>query len=114
MQSQERFRPDQPEFHLVWPCNRVFLLAMNVTVKLPDDLCRQARHRAVDESKSLSAWLAGLVEKELSAPATDSRALRTFVDAFASEHPDWFYEKDLPLEDRKSGKVRGSLFESGG
>jgi hypothetical protein len=35
---------------------------MNVTLKLPDELCKAARHRAVDESKSLSAEL---VKREL-------------------------------------------------
>lgn len=38
---------------------------MNVTITLDDDLCREARHRAVDEGKSLSSWLAGLVRKEV-------------------------------------------------
>jgi len=36
---------------------------MNVTLKLPDELCREARHRAVDESKSLSAWVTDLVAR---------------------------------------------------
>ncbi len=38
---------------------------MNVTLKLPDELCKAARHRAVDESKSLSAWTAELIKREL-------------------------------------------------
>jgi len=38
---------------------------MNVTTSLDDELCREARHRAVDEGKSLSSWLAGLVRKEV-------------------------------------------------
>lgn len=38
---------------------------MNVTLKLPDDLCVLARHRAVDESRSLSGWVADLVAKTL-------------------------------------------------
>ncbi|MGF1450379.1 MAG: hypothetical protein ACFB20_13310 [Opitutales bacterium] len=38
---------------------------MNVTLKLADDLCKQARHRAVDEGVSLSRWVATLVEREL-------------------------------------------------
>ena len=38
---------------------------MNVTLKLPDELCKAARHRAVDESKSLSAWIAELLRREL-------------------------------------------------
>lgn len=38
---------------------------MNVTVKLKDPLVKSARHRAVDQGLSLSAWLARLIEKEL-------------------------------------------------
>jgi hypothetical protein len=38
---------------------------MNVTITLDDDLCREARHRAVDEGKSLSSWLAGVIRKEV-------------------------------------------------
>ena len=40
-----------------------------VSLKLPDHLCREALHRAVDESKSLSSWMAELVERELKGPA---------------------------------------------
>ena len=35
---------------------------MNVTIKLDDDLGKFARHMAVDEGISLSAWMAGLVK----------------------------------------------------
>ena len=84
---------------------------MNVTVKLPDELCRRARHQAVDESKSLSAWLAQLVERELSAPPASKQIPKTWMDAFQSKQPDWFYEKDLPLESRKAGSHRRPLFE---
>ena len=47
------------------------------TLKLPDDLCREAWHRAVDESKSLSAWIADLVAAKVrsSAPNTLLHAL---------------------------------------
>jgi hypothetical protein len=38
---------------------------MNVTITLDDDLCREARHRAVDEGKSLSSWLAGVIRREV-------------------------------------------------
>lgn len=41
---------------------------MNVTVKLPDALYTEARHRAVDEGLSLSAWLARLIEREAGLP----------------------------------------------
>jgi len=48
---------------------------MNVTVKLPDDLCREARHRAVNEDKSLSGWLADLIRREVAPPQSEGRTL---------------------------------------
>jgi hypothetical protein len=49
---------------------------MNVTVSLEDELCRLARHRAVDEGKSLSSWLAGVIRKEVAkTPAAKSPSL---------------------------------------
>jgi hypothetical protein len=38
---------------------------MNVTIKISDDLVRMAKHRAVDENLSLSAWIAQLLTREL-------------------------------------------------
>lgn len=38
---------------------------MNVTISLPDDLAKQARHRAVDQGLSLSRYVAKVLEKEL-------------------------------------------------
>jgi len=82
---------------------------MNVTLKLPDDLCRKARHSAVDDTKSLSAWVAGLIERELSAPAPKQRP--TLVEAMSPpDAPDWFYEREIPLENRKKMKDRGFSF----
>jgi hypothetical protein len=84
---------------------------MNVTLKLPDELCRKARHSAVDHSKSLSAWVADLIERELASP-TPIKQRRTLVEAMAPPAaPDWFYERDLPLEDRKEMRDRGFSFE---
>ena len=49
---------------------------MNVTITLDDDLCREARHRAVDEGKSLSSWLAGVIRREVGKnPAAKSPSL---------------------------------------
>ena len=53
---------------------------MNVTLKLPDDLCREARHRAVDESKSLSAWIASLVAREVNRPPKPVSLLQSLGD----------------------------------
>ena len=44
---------------------------MNVTIKIEDKLCREARHRAVDSGLSLSGWIAEVVTREL---ATENRA----------------------------------------
>ena len=41
---------------------------MNVTIKIDDGLCREARHRAVDRGLSLSGWIAGVLRRELAAP----------------------------------------------
>lgn len=38
---------------------------MNVTLKIADDLCQEARHRAVDAHLSLSGWVADLIRKEI-------------------------------------------------
>jgi hypothetical protein len=38
---------------------------VNVTVSLPDDLVREARHEAVDRGLSLSRYLAVLLEEHL-------------------------------------------------
>jgi hypothetical protein len=80
---------------------------MNVTVKIPDDLCRKARHCAVDENKSLSAWLADLVKEKLE--STSRPAQKSWSDAF-SDYPESFYEQDLPLENRSEGTVRETDF----
>ena len=47
---------------------------MNVTVSLDEELCRLARHRAVDAKTSLSGWLAQLVKKEVLKSETSREA----------------------------------------
>ncbi len=85
---------------------------MNVTLKLPDELCKAARHLAVDESKSLSAWTADLMRREIEARNVRVEKPKTLLEALSlQDAPEWFYEKDFPLEDRKSMKVREFKFE---
>jgi hypothetical protein len=80
---------------------------MNVTLKLPDDLCRQARHRAVDASQSLSQWMADLVQRELTtAPPSAPRKPLTWMDAFSGDPGDPFLDRDLPVADRKDMRAR--------
>ena len=72
---------------------------MNVTLKLPDDLCRQARHRAVDESKSLSTWIADLVAAKLR-PAPNTQ---TLLQALGDES---LADGNLELPDRRTALHR--------
>jgi len=55
---------------------------MNVTVKMDDKLCREARHRAVDRGLSLSGWIAEVLRKEL---AADEPTQKGLLDALAME-----------------------------
>jgi hypothetical protein len=55
---------------------------MNVTVKMDDSLCREARHRAVDRGLSLSGWIAEVLRKEL---AADQSAKKCLLDALAMQ-----------------------------
>ncbi len=80
---------------------------MNVTLKLPDELVREARHRAVNQSKSLSAWMADLVSRELDSPSNESGASMSLAEAMrVPGMPASFYEKDFALPDRKTTKHR--------
>ena len=85
---------------------------MNVTLKLPDELCRKARHSAVDESKSLSAWVAGLIEQALEKPEPEVRPQTLAEAMMVPGMPDSFYEKDFHLPDRREVNHREFSFES--
>jgi predicted DNA-binding protein len=43
---------------------------MNVTLRIPDELGKRAKHLAVDEGKSLSALMAELLEEKLISSST--------------------------------------------
>ncbi len=83
---------------------------MNVTLKLPSDIIQEARHRAVNQSQSLSAWLTSLVRRELAEGELKKHV--SLAEAMQTpDMPDWFYEKDFPLPDRKETKHRAYIFE---
>ena len=83
---------------------------MNVTLKLPDKLCKAARHRAIDESKSLSAWVADQLERILSEPPSPRK--QSLIELLGQKDiPDEHAGKELPLEDRKMIRARAFSFE---
>ncbi len=73
---------------------------MNVTLKLPDNLCREAKHRAIDESKSFSQWTADLIRLELVRSQPDRRTLLERLGDPASA------DRDFELPDRKADRER--------
>jgi len=56
---------------------------MNVTIKISDQVCKDARHRAVDEGRSLSGWIEEVIRKELSRSASGKP--QTLLEALGSE-----------------------------
>ena len=78
---------------------------MNVTLKLPDELCREARHRAVDESKSLSAWIADLVSRAVCPTASPAPA--TLLTSLGDES---LADGELDLPDRRTQPNRPAEF----
>lgn len=63
---------------------------MNVTIKLEDALCKEARHRAVDRGLSLSGWVAELLQKEL---AGEPHATAGLLESLSMEdHADREFE----------------------
>ena len=85
---------------------------MDVTLKLPDEVVREARIRAIHDSMSLSAWMADLVRRELAAPDSTEQKRKTLIEALTVPGmPDSFYEKEIPLPDRRETKHRDFSFE---
>lgn len=79
---------------------------MNVTLKLPDELCKAARHRAVDDEKSLSAWLADLVRRELEMKR--KQKAKTLAELLADPATS---SKDFELPERKDDLEREIDFQ---
>ena len=58
---------------------------MNVTIKLDDTLCREARHRAVDADLSLSGWIAELIRERLGLSTASGRPGKTLLEMLGGE-----------------------------
>jgi hypothetical protein len=66
----------------VQSCNRAIV---NVTIKLDDALCREARHRAVDADLSLSGWITQLIRERLGLAPVDGRPAKTLLEMLGDE-----------------------------
>ena len=75
---------------------------MNVTIKINDQLCRNARHRAVDAGLSLSGWIAEVIRKELF--GSPSKTPRTLLEALGNEKLAEF-EVNFPRDKSHARKV---------
>ncbi len=73
---------------------------MNVTLKLPDELCREARHRALNHDQSMSQWIADLVKQELARTHPESRTLLERLGDPATA------DRDFPLPERNVDQER--------
>lgn len=73
---------------------------MNVTLKLPDDLLNEAKHRAIARSQSLSQWLADLLRQEIARNHPDRRTLSQRLGDPATA------DRDFELPERKAEQER--------
>ncbi|MCZ6872680.1 MAG: CopG family transcriptional regulator [bacterium] len=53
----------------------------NITLKIDDQILTRIRHLAVDENKSVSAWVSALIEKTLNETDQYEQARREAIDA---------------------------------
>jgi hypothetical protein len=73
---------------------------MNVTLKLPEELCQEAKHRAVSRSQSLSQWIAELLRQEIARVHPERRTLLQRLGDPATA------DLDFELPDRKQDQER--------
>jgi len=73
---------------------------MNVTLKLPDEIISEARHRAVARSQSLSQWVAELLQAEIARHHPDRQTLSQRLGDPATA------DRDFELPDRQGETER--------
>lgn len=87
------------------------LTTMNVTLKLPDHLVREARHLAVDEQSSLSALVGELLDARLKARNQPPQKAPNLAESLLlPEEPEWFAQAGFPLLNRDVAPLRGTPF----
>lgn len=84
---------------------------MNVTLKLPDDLVREARHLAIDENTSLSTLVSELlVERIKKQRSLIPKAPNLAESLVLPQEPEWFAQKGFPLLNRDVVPLRATPF----
>lgn len=84
---------------------------MNVTLKLPDDLVREARHLAIDENSSLSALVSELLNARLKAGKQATQKAPNLAESLLlPEEPEWFAKTGFPLLNRDIVPLRATPF----
>lgn len=73
---------------------------MNVTLKLPDEIVSEARHRAVARSQSLSQWVAALLKAEIASHHPDRQTLSERLGDPATAHRDFDLPERIDEEER--------------
>ncbi len=94
-------------------CDRLLKSNMNVTLKLPDELVREARHLALDENTTLSTLVMELLSKKLEGKTNLKIPPSSWIDAFSGASDDEFLDREFPLEDRKALPNREFSFQPG-
>lgn len=80
---------------------------MNVTIKLDDALCREARHRAVDADLSLSGWIARVIHEQLGMASAKAQPAKTLLEMLGDEKVG---RLDLPIP-RLAEKPQAAVLE---
>jgi hypothetical protein len=70
---------------------------MNVTVKIDDQLGKDARHMAVDAGMSLSSWVSELIHKEVIRTRSSSKS-KSLLQLLGDERTA-FLDFDCPRDD---------------
>jgi plasmid stability protein len=85
---------------------------MKTTLDLPDDLVKELKLRSVHEGRKLKDVAAAVLRRGLDASPLSSDVQKSLIETLTvPDMPDWFYEREFPMPDRKETKHRAFRFE---
>ena len=84
---------------------------MNVTLKLSDEVVREARHEAIDENTSLSALVEQLLKERIQKKRGHPQKAPNLAESLLlPEEPEWFAKTGFPLPTRDVVPLRATPF----